>query len=178
MITYEDSLNNSMASDRISDNDEQSSITQKVKFSDEMGDVGDGVHPKNVNTPQPLRGLEQVLTILDWDDEETVTALCGIKNFHWLKTITQSILENKEGWSLGMTNEIMYLKCWMVNYLKTLDPSKALINYFVNLCGRSIRTKKWQQRHNGDSKLKLKFKFNQWLHLPTTLMTPSMSHIV
>ena len=112
-----------MVKEEISDS-EQSPATQKVKFSDEMGDVGDGVHPKNVNMPKPLRGLEWALTILDWDDEEIATALCSIKNFHWLKTITQLILENKEGWSLGMTGEIMCLKHWMTNYLK--DPRGSI----------------------------------------------------
>ena len=63
----------------------------------------------NNNKSQTLRGLEWALTILEWDDEEIAMALHSIKNYKWLMSVEQLILENKEGWSLGMISEIMSL---------------------------------------------------------------------
>ena len=64
----------------------------------------------NNNKSQTLSGLVRALTILEWDDEEKAMALHSIKNYKQLMSVEQSILENKEGWSLGMISEIMSFK--------------------------------------------------------------------
>ena len=55
-------------------------------------------------------------------------ALHSIKNYKQLMSVEQLILENKEGWSLGMISEIMSFKQWMTGYLDKSGRSVTIIN--------------------------------------------------